>query len=481
MITIEPEAKDVKPCHYCGTLTISLNTKAVTHYHCCPNCYDKLVDHTICYLCGSTFPSNMEYPDSFVLDNAGHAICNSCYFESLLCRRCGIWHSKTEPCPVSPAQSDFLDKLTVGQEFIFRGYYHATVSRYDNLFKAWILMLTERPQIDRQLNMIVQPTSMYSLYLDPCPDLTEIQTDPAAVQAWKDHNDRIFARLTKDVAAEAKRREKLILFSDMPKPQPLSDVYPSKYIDSLVNLSLSQQAADYYTLLNLEIDFPDDPQISALLKTKEDRLAEQFEAYLILAIGGETRYFPRQDNFKKLGGLPKSQVSKTALKLLPFIINSEESQRISFWRLWEQLVQKFGVNRCLSVAYQLFSLPKYWSGKIGGAPWASAVKLLLRYRTGKISKRIFVDSAWALEHNSNCIYDKYWDVAHVKWILDANLNDRVYTTGFASYCSPAVRRLLEKHNIKLIPYNIAECDYDCSECSDSDSCPNYVENDDEEE
>jgi hypothetical protein len=64
-----------------------------------------------------------------------------------------------------------------------------------------------------------------------------------------------------------------------------------------------------------------------------------------------------------------------------------------------------------------------WRSGVGGPAWGQAAHLLRLYETEQISAIVFVDSAFGLEHNNGCIFNKLWGGGRkLKEVLDDNLN-----------------------------------------------------------
>jgi len=205
-----------------------------------------------------------------------------------------------------------------------------------------------------------------------------------------------------------------------------------------VLLSLSSRAAEFYTLIDLELDAPDDEEVSTLLKRSTNYLARVFSNYLPMAIGGETRYLKTIVSERQFP-FPNKLVTKDVVVLLSHLPDGQSWTRYSFWIEWKNITDEYGLIPMLEACYIIHNGYPGFRGSIGGHKWATACQVLLEYLKGDISKRMFVDTAWSLEHNNRIIYDKLWSLDSLKTVLDHNLKgnmDRV-----AVYASPKIQSL----------------------------------------
>ena len=141
-------------------------------------------------------------------------------------------------------------------------------------------------------------------------------------------------------------------------------------------------------------------------------IAPIFARYLDMAIGGELRY-----------GAEECVASRS---LMPDIMRKYHGghgntiPRGKAWKAWKELREEMG-TAALEQAEEAL-LNGHWKTGMGGTAWGNAAHLLLLYETNQIDPITFVDSAFGLEHNNGCIFNKRWSGGtNLRAVLDGNL------------------------------------------------------------
>lgn len=210
-------------------------------------------------------------------------------------------------------------------------------------------------------------------------------------------------------------------------------------------LKLETLAADFYTLIDLQCDYPDEPKVNEPLAELTTLLADQFSAYLDMVIGGELRHTwentidPNRgyddEQYESIDDMPISQMAQGILK--GFIPYGSFKGRDFVWREWQAIRKKLGID-ALKAATSIFHLK--WDDGYGGESWARATEVLIEYLTGGLSATAFVDTCFGLHHNNNIILDKVWTIkVELKKVLDYNLHNKLGEV--TQYCSPQVTKL----------------------------------------
>jgi hypothetical protein len=179
-----------------------------------------------------------------------------------------------------------------------------------------------------------------------------------------------------------------------PSASQTSTEYVLELWDIDSSLNLSRVCADYYLLLDLELDGLDEGQFTKM----RDFLAPQFAAYTDMVLGGELRH--------ALGYTTKALQTHipTPIKVALHTTLSKHS-RLDAWQAWFYLRETYGA-RALEWASQTFLLFK--NGSFGGVPWSNIAKHLLEYETGTFGASVFVDFCWGLQHNGGSYFNKVW-------------------------------------------------------------------------
>ena len=190
------------------------------------------------------------------------------------------------------------------------------------------------------------------------------------------------------------------------------------------DMNLKRTAADFYLLMDLNIDEEDEGRFQELM----DWLLPQFIRYTDMAVGGELRHAA---NMLKSG-------SKCPLPLAMALNTGKIPQgRHEAWKAWKFFRKTHGSQ---ALRWAQITFPRFKSNAFGGKPWANIANILWQYETGALTPVAFVDTCWGLEHNGGCYFDKAWTVSNMKEILDANLHQNFAL--LRSYASPSVR---ERH------------------------------------
>ncbi len=204
------------------------------------------------------------------------------------------------------------------------------------------------------------------------------------------------------------------------------------------NLVLYQLAADFYTLNSLALDFPEDTMVTILKNRVTNHLAEQFEHYLNMVIGGELRHALKLSSIAQK--LPVEFEHNELAKVIlgaSYIYNqagyTSIRSRENQWAIWKQIQEHYGVIPCLEFALHAFK-DFTWRTSFGGHAWANITKTLLMYLKGETNKTIFVDTTFGLYHNVSSVFSKVWSTSSLMEILDWNLKGkmshvRIYISG----------------------------------------------------
>ena len=182
------------------------------------------------------------------------------------------------------------------------------------------------------------------------------------------------------------------------------------------DLNMVRACADFYTLYDLLLDFPDDTTIKELFNAHQKYLLQQFVAYTDMVVGGELRHsihkipylsaLDRAKQLKKISPVYTSIVNQ--IYKFGYSTKNTKDGRAVFWNKWYDIRQMYK-NDALTVAHDLYQyFYKYWGNGYGGLTWAKSTKLLLDYNKGKLTDTIFIDSVWFLQHNGGVFLNKVW-------------------------------------------------------------------------
>uniref|UniRef100_A0A6M3LNX2 Uncharacterized protein n=1 Tax=viral metagenome TaxID=1070528 RepID=A0A6M3LNX2_9ZZZZ len=205
-----------------------------------------------------------------------------------------------------------------------------------------------------------------------------------------------------------------------------------------IGVKLSQHAADFYILLNLQLQAPHSRVVNSLLEKETEYLTNIFSTYLTMVIGGETRYVKRMVVEKGLA-VNESLIDQH-MEILLKSIPDTHPLREAFWFDWLNIVNEYGKVPMLKACYTLHSKFTGFSGSIGGKKWALACKVLLDYLEGKTPAQSFVDTAWNLQHNGTIIFSKTWDIdCSLVNVLEHNKYGNI--NSLSSYASSNIQSL----------------------------------------
>ena len=144
-------------------------------------------------------------------------------------------------------------------------------------------------------------------------------------------------------------------------------------------------------------------------------LAEVFAPYLDMAVGGEIRY-----GSSTIG-------DGEAKRLMPRIHDRykkwSDINRGKAWAEWKNLRDEYGTDILREAEYALRE--GGWGRSVGGKAWAQVASTLIQYEDKEISVITFVDTAFGLEHNNGCIFNKLWTTSGLQSILNANLEGQM--------------------------------------------------------
>jgi len=175
------------------------------------------------------------------------------------------------------------------------------------------------------------------------------------------------------------------------------------------DINVSEMAAKFYFEMYRSLKTPD-----KYLRGYEDHkhtLAPILASYLDMVVGGELRHAGSQ--------LPGVAVNDFTLARR-FIKKSGGIGRNGGWAHWYKYRKKYGLQILEEAAALMHSYE--WRGSYGGESWGSCADTLLRFYRGEISSELFIDLAFALEHNNGCIFDKFFGgTRKIRRVLDANL------------------------------------------------------------
>lgn len=432
-------------CFVCGGTALVPNSCDVNHKPHCGKCHVKLKSLSTCYICGGAAPSWGE-PDV-----KGHHVCDGCFIKAnnKSCPKCNIWHLPSEACPdpstlmsfdlsepppVSSTPKVLPFKLTLptfktGDKVVIKAEVDMPNQGWEPQFgdlhtSVGTVFYSGSGSVQVHYRIVLKGSltgSVQTWYIDTKELRLATSEEIANFDFILQHLDEYQKKLYEE---EQERYKHLRLWGDIPHNQ-VSNNYLSKTSSreevmlewGLKRLNLSARAADYYLLLALNLDYPDNTTVKTKLNNLESLLARQFSRYLKAAIGGEIRHVRHAQYIKKSKGVPKD-TPEIVFTLLSYIPGSALN-RYQFWLEFKKILETHGEIPILEACKYLFSMPNHWEGAVGGKKWEVATQTLIDYLKGG-SKRIFVDTAWGLQHNSTIIYDKIWKTDGVMSVLSAN-------------------------------------------------------------
>jgi len=189
-------------------------------------------------------------------------------------------------------------------------------------------------------------------------------------------------------------------------------------------MNLKRTAADFYLLMDLNIDEEDEGRFQELMNW----LLPQFLRYTDMAVGGELRHAAH---------MMKSGTKAPAPLAIAFNTGKMPQDRHAAWKAWKFFRKTHGSQ---ALKWAQITFPRFKGNGFGGKPWANIAKVLWMYETGLLTPITFVDTCWGLQHNGGCYFDKAWGVSGLKTVLDSNLHKNFAL--LRSFASPSVR---ERH------------------------------------
>lgn len=198
---------------------------------------------------------------------------------------------------------------------------------------------------------------------------------------------------------------------------------------------IAKEAMNFYTAWGVA-RIHDDKQAIAILEKQVDRLAGEFSRYFDLALGGELRHC------MVYNGAYKDRIPKWLQAEYPC-----RQARPCAWLRWKDVRDEYGIS-ALRDAVFCFKLPN-WPHSYGGNNWATIAYTLLEYLEKKTSAIVFLDSAFSLEHNCGCAFNKIYGTNYVKEALDVCFNKRtpyeIVRSSMGGHVSKEIVELVEKY------------------------------------
>ena len=181
-----------------------------------------------------------------------------------------------------------------------------------------------------------------------------------------------------------------------------------------LDLHLAGIAADYYLFYAMK---DGDVYLQQKFEEYSGVLAKQIAIYFDAACGGELRH-----------------------KSSDYLNTSDRSMARGEWR-------KRRKSQGLSVLKrgEKDFFHGSWKSGYGGPSWGKIANLLVKHLEGDISSHIFLDQAFAIQHNGGTVFNKiedYWAIDALKMVLDYNLNEN--WAELIKYASPWARKLFQE-------------------------------------
>ena len=198
--------------------------------------------------------------------------------------------------------------------------------------------------------------------------------------------------------------------------------------------ALYKQAANYYGLTVMTIQEPESDTYKHMLDSVSNKIAEQFSRYTDMAVGGEIRHTPTA----MMNDIPQP----LAQALLDNTIGRSQSgvHRDVAWNGWFRFKQKYGTVALLW-ATETFNTAG-WNSSYGGKKWGHISHTLYMYERELISKHIFIDTCWGLEHNGGTYFNKWFQTdPRLQQVLDLNLEGQ-YCTMVDLFCGEMVKKVI---------------------------------------
>lgn len=161
------------------------------------------------------------------------------------------------------------------------------------------------------------------------------------------------------------------------------------------NLNLPAFTAKFYVLYDL-VKIQEQEKHRKTFDVLTVFLDDQIKKYLDAALGGELRHFYEKRN------TISSQILDDYLK------TTIGKERWQSWIEWKTVREANG-TRALQEAERLFRTGS-WRQHFGGKTWAAVTELLISRLTGEFSDIVFIDTAFSIDHNTGCVFNKLWSV-----------------------------------------------------------------------
>jgi len=127
-----------------------------------------------------------------------------------------------------------------------------------------------------------------------------------------------------------------------------------------------------------------------------------------------------------------------------FLSNYTRSDRTGCWVGWVDFSRKHGTVKALNYLYKGFT-DCYWQGGYGGSAWASIARVTRDYADHKISRRVFLNMVWSLQHNGGNVFNKMWrhrDCSDLQSaLIRQSHDDYSFLTNFASVSARKIWRV----------------------------------------
>lgn len=204
------------------------------------------------------------------------------------------------------------------------------------------------------------------------------------------------------------------------------------------SLNIANEAMNFYVTWGVA-RLHEDKKAIKLLEAQVDRLSKQLAAYFDLALGGELRHC------MVYNGQYKDRIPKWLQKEYPC-----RQARPCAWLRWKDVRDEFGLD-ALRDAMFCFKLPG-WPSSYGGNNWATIAFTLLEYLEGRVSAIVFLDSAFSLEHNCGCAFNKIYNTNYVREALDVCFTKTdpsdIIKSNMKNHIDPEIIALVQKYDKK---------------------------------
>ncbi len=168
----------------------------------------------------------------------------------------------------------------------------------------------------------------------------------------------------------------------------------------LTNENILAQTSEFYLLAAASLE---DNQYEPQWKEYARDFAELLKNYLAMACGGELRHSRHHNDWlESFRSIDKAET----------------------WRAWYDVYTIDPLANIEKAAEEFYRLGA-WSNGFGGPAWGKAANYLAEFIKGKYSPVMFVDLVIDLEHNTGCIFNKWFiDTGILKGLLNAKFNGK---------------------------------------------------------